>query len=174
MNIGVPTEIKNNECRVALTPSSVKSLTDNNHNLFVQSGAGEAIGFSDESYTKSGAIILATAKEVYANSELIVKVKEPMPSEFEYLTNKHTLFTYLHLAGNKKQALDLINTGVTGIAYETVTADDGSMPLLAPMSAIAGQLSIVVGSYHLLKPNKGMGTLIGSFGDVKPWLNVAK
>ena len=168
MNIGVPTEIKNNECRVALTPSSVQSLTDKNHVLFVQSGAGEAIGFSDEIYAKSGATILKTAKEIYANSELIVKVKEPMPSEFEYLTNEHTLFTYLHLAGNKKQALDLINTGVTGIAYETVTADDGSMPLLAPMSAIAGQLSIVVGSYHLLKPNKGMGTLIGSFGDVKP------
>ena len=168
MRIGVPTEIKNNEYRVALTPSSVKSLTDKNHNLFIQSGAGDAIGFIDDDYVKSGATILDTANEIYANSELIVKVKEPMPSEFKYLTSKHTLFTYLHLAGNKEQALDLMNTGVTGIAYETVTADDGSMPLLAPMSAIAGQLSIVVGSYHLLKPNNGMGTLIGSFGNVKP------
>ena len=168
MRIGVPTEIKNNEYRVALTPSSVKSLTDKNHNLFIQSGAGDAIGFIDDDYVKSGATILDTANEIYANSELIVKVKEPMPSEFKYLTSKHTLFTYLHLAGNKEQALDLMNTGVTGIAYETVTADDGSMPLLAPMSAIAGQLSIVVGSYHLLKPNNGMGTLIGSFRNVKP------
>jgi len=91
-----------------------------------------------------------------------------MPSEFKYLTKEHTLFTYLHLAGEPKQAADLIATGVTGIAYETVTADDGSMPLLAPMSAIAGQLSVIVGSYHLLKPNQGMGTLIGAFADIQP------
>ena len=155
MYIGVPTEIKNNEFRVALTPSSVKSIVKENHKVFVQSNAGKAIGYDDKSYLEAGAVILDSAKEVYESSELIVKVKDPMPEEFPYLTTKHTLFTYLHLASDLRQANDLISSGVTGIAYETVTADNGSMPLLAPMSAIAGQLSIVVGSYHLLKPNKG-------------------
>ena len=106
-------------------------------------------------------------KELYKNSELIVKVKEPVPEEFGYLNDKHTVFAYLHLAGDPKNGLELASTGITGIALETVTADDGSMPLLSPMSSITGQLSIVVGSYHLLKPNKGMGTLIGALDDVE-------
>ena len=168
MKIGVPKEIKNNEFRVALTPTSVQILVDHSHDVYVQASAGNGIGFTDEDYINSGAVILNTAKEVFNSATLIVKVKEPMPSEFKYLTKDHTLFTYLHLAGEPKQAADLIATGVTGIAYETVTADDGSMPLLAPMSAIAGQLSVIVGSYHLLKPNQGMGTLIGAFADIQP------
>ena len=168
MKIGVPTEIKNNEYRVGLTPRSVKALKAFNHDIFIQQGAGSAIGFLDSDYIESGAQILESAAEVFAASELIVKVKEPMPSELGYLNSSHTLFTYLHLAGDPKQAHALIKTGVTGIAYETVTSDSGALPLLAPMSAIAGQLSIVVGSYHLLKQNKGRGTLIGSFGDLDP------
>ena len=168
MQIGIPKEIKNNEHRVGLTPDSVSALIANNHSVFVEHNAGKEIGFSDEDYSIAGASILETPKEVFHASELIIKVKEPMQEELQYLTDQHTLFTYLHLAGNKKQAADLTKTGVTGIAYETVTSATGSLPLLAPMSAIAGQLSIVVGSYHLLKPNKGRGTLIGAFGEIDP------
>ncbi len=168
MNIGVPSEIKNHEYRVGLTPESVKALKAANHNIFIQRDAGAAIGFLDADYIESGAQILDSAKDVFAASELIIKVKEPMPSELSYLNSSHTLFTYLHLAGDPKQAHALLQTGVTGIAYETVTSESGALPLLSPMSAIAGQLSIVVGSYHLLKPNKGRGTLLGAFGDLAP------
>jgi len=167
MKIGVPKEIKNNEHRVGLTPESVSELVSNNHEVFIQKDAGAEIGFDNEQYQKAGAIIINTAQELYENSDLIVKVKEPIPEEFKYLNNKHTVFAYLHLAGDPKVGLELASTGITGIALETVTADDGSMPLLSPMSAIAGQLSIIVGSYHLLKPNKGMGTLIGAMDDVE-------
>ena len=153
---------------MGLTPDSVSKLIANNHSVFVEHNAGKEIGFSDEDYSIAGASILETPKEVFHASELIIKVKDPMQEELQYLTDQHTLFTYLHLAGNKKQAADLTKTGVTGIAYETVTSATGSLPLLAPMSAIAGQLSIVVGSYHLLKPNKGRGTLIGAFGEIDP------
>ncbi|MEC7911376.1 MAG: alanine dehydrogenase [Pseudomonadota bacterium] len=162
MIIGVPSEVKNNEFRVGLTPDSVKILTKAQHKLLVQANAGSSIGFTDELYIKSGATILNSAKEIYEASELIIKVKEPVEDEFQYLRKGLTLFTYLHLAGDLPHAKKLLETGVTGIAYETVTADDGSLPLLAPMSAIAGQLSMVVGFYHLLKPNKGRGTLIGN------------
>ena len=168
MQIGVPKEIKNNEHRVGLIPSSVSLLTRNKHTVYIESNAGLGIGFSNEDYVNAGAKILGTAEEVFHSSELIIKVKEPMQDELQYLNSSHTIFTYLHLAGDKEQAEKLTKTGVRGIAYETVTSVDGSLPLLAPMSAIAGQLSLVVGSYHLLKPNKGRGTLIGSFGDIAP------
>ena len=160
MIIGVPKEIKNNENRVGLTPSSVKLLSELGHSIFIESQAGDAIGFSDDLYLSSGATIIQNVEEVYTSSELIIKVKEPVDGEFQYLRQGLCLFTYLHLAGNSPQAKKLLETGVTGIAYETVTAIDGSLPLLAPMSAIAGQLSMVVGSYHLLKPNHGRGTLL--------------
>ena len=166
MKIGVPKEVKNNEYRVGLTPKSVSELVKNNHEVFIQKDAGAEIGFDNEQYKKAGALIIDTAEKLYESSELIIKVKEPIPEEFKHLNKKHTVFAYLHLAGNPKTALELAATGITGIALETVTADDGSMPLLSPMSSIAGQLSIVVGSYHLLKPNKGMGTLIGAIDDV--------
>ena len=168
MIIGVPKEIKNNEFRVGLTPDSVKKLTAENHEVFIEESAGAIIGFSNVDYENSGAKILKSAKEIYESSELIIKVKEPLPSEFKYLSKNNILFTYLHLAGNKDQSIKLANTGVTGIAYETVTANDGSLPLLSPMSSIAGQLSIIVGSYFLLKHNKGKGTLIGSVSDLEP------
>ena len=167
MKIGIPKEIKNHEYRVGLTPMSVAKIIANNHEVYIEIDAGAEIGFSNDMYKKAGAIIMKSPRELYEVSELIVKVKEPMPEEFQYLNDQHTIFAYLHLAGNKKDALELASTGITGIALETVTADDGSMPLLSPMSAIAGQLSILVGSYHLLKPNKGMGTLIGAFENVE-------
>ena len=165
MKIGVPSEIKNNEHRVGLTPESVKILSNLGHQLFIQSNAGNAIGFTDDLYISSGGNIIDSASEVFELSELIVKVKEPVEDEYKFLHKDLTLFTYLHLAGNPQQAKKLLDTGVTGIAYETVTAVDNSLPLLAPMSAIAGQLSMVVGSYHLLKPNHGRGTLIS---DIDP------
>ncbi|MBD63230.1 MAG: alanine dehydrogenase [Gammaproteobacteria bacterium] len=160
MIIGVPKEVKNNENRVGLTPSSVKFLSELGHSVYVESYAGNLIGFPDDLYISSGATILKSAEEVFHSSDLIIKVKEPMDSELQYLRDDLSLFTYLHLAGNSNKAKKLVETGVTGIAYETVTASDGSLPLLAPMSSIAGQLSIVVGSYHLLKPYEGRGTLI--------------
>jgi alanine dehydrogenase len=167
MKIGVPKEIKNNEYRVGLTPNSVRELVKNNHEVYIQKDAGSEIGFTNFEYKEAGALIINTAAELYECSELIVKVKEPIPEEFNYLNKKHTVFAYLHLAGDPKTGLELASTGITGIALETVTADDGTMPLLSPMSSIAGQLSIVVGSYHLLKPNRGMGTLIGAMSDVE-------
>ena len=162
MKIGVPAEVKNNEHRVGLTPESVKTLNDLGHQLFVQSNAGHPIGFTNELYESAGAKICDLAAEVYSSSDLIIKVKEPVEAEFQFLRADLSLFTYLHLAGDPVQAKKLLETGVTGIAYETVTSDDGSLPLLAPMSAIAGQLGVVVGSYHLLKPNNGRGTLLSN------------
>ena len=167
MRIGVPAEIKNNEHRVGLTPESVYELCSAGLSVNIQSQAGSAIGFTDQDYQQSGATILFSASDVYESSDLIVKVKEPLPEEFKFLSPDKTLFTYLHLAGNKSQAVELMNTGVTGIAYETVTSSDGSLPLLAPMSKIAGQISVVVGQYFLLKPNGGIGTILGSVENIK-------
>ena len=168
MIVGVPKEIKNNEFRVGLTPNSVQIIVSEGHSVYIQDDAGSNIGFSNNAYIDAGAQILMTAAEIYKTAELIIKVKEPIESEYQFLRDDLTLFTYLHLAGDLENAKKLIATGATGIAYETVTSDDGSMPLLAPMSAIAGQISVVVGSYHLLKHNSGKGVLIGSFGDISP------
>jgi len=168
MIIGVPSEVKNNEFRVGLTPDSVQVIVSHGHTVFVQADAGFSIGYTNDLYVKAGATILQSAAQIYSEAELIIKVKEPIESEYQYLREDLTLFTYLHLAGDPENAKKLISTGVRGIAYETVTSADGSMPLLAPMSAIAGQISIVVGSYHLLKHNSGKGVLIGSFGDISP------
>jgi|TARA_B110000914_G_scaffold210182_1_gene209138 alanine dehydrogenase len=168
MIIGVPSEVKNNEFRVGLTPDSVQVIVSHGHTVFVQAEAGLSIGYTNDLYIKAGATILQSAAQIYSEAELIIKVKEPIESEYQYLRNDLTLFTYLHLAGDPEKAKKLISTGVRAIAYETVTSADGSMPLLAPMSAIAGQISIVVGSYHLLKHNSGKGVLIGSFGDISP------
>ena len=168
MIIGVPKESKNNEYRVGLTPTSVKQLINDGHNVYVEHDAGCAIGFLNEDYINAGANIIKTPSELYELSSFIVKVKEPTLAEYKYLNEKHTLFAYLHLAGDPINALKLVETGVTAIALETVTADDGSMPLLSPMSEIAGQLSFIVGSYFLLKPNKGMGTIIGDIDNIEP------
>ena len=168
MIIGVPAEVKNNENRVGLTPDSVKHLTNIGNEILVQDGAGTNIGLTNDLYISAGAKILDSAEDVYKSSEMIVKVKEPIPDEYCFLREDLTLFTYLHLAVDPENAKKLIDTGVTGIAYETVTAADGSMPLLAPMSTIAGQLAIVVGSYHLLKHNKGKGVMIGKLNNIEP------
>ena len=168
MKLGVPKEIKNNEHRVSLTPQSVGRLAKLGAHVFVEKSAGLEIGFTDEMFVNNGATILDTAAEIFSNSELIIKVKEPQEEELKYLTPDKTLFTYLHLAGDKQQAKKLLVTGVTGIAYETVTASDGSLPLLSPMSKIAGKISIVVGQYFLLKPNQGIGTLLGSVDQIEP------
>ena len=168
MIIGVPAEVKNNENMVGLTPDSVKHLTNIGNEILVQDGAGTNIGLTNDLYISAGAKILDSAEDVYKSSEMIVKVKEPIPDEYCFLREDLTLFTYLHLAGDPENAKKLIDTGVTGIAYETVTAADGSMPILAPMSTIAGQLAIVVGSYHLLKHNKGKGVMIGKLNNIEP------
>lgn len=168
MIIGVPKEVKNNESRVGLTPDSVNFLAKEGHEILVQKDAGANIGFYDAQYIQYGAKIVNSAEEVYKSSEMIVKVKEPTPDEYSFLREDLTLFTYLHLAGDIENSKKLIDTGVTGIAYETVTAKDGSMPLLAPMSTIAGQLAFTVGSYHLLKHNKGKGVMIGKLDDIEP------
>jgi len=168
MIIGVPKESKNNEYRVGLTPLSVRTLVDEGHIVNVEHNAGHEIGFLNQDYIDAGANIIKTPSELYELSYLIVKVKEPTSEEYKYFNEKHTLFAYLHLAGDPINALKLVETGVTAIALETVTADDGSMPLLFPMSKIAGQLSFIVGSYFLLKPNKGMGTIIGDIDNIEP------
>ena len=163
MIIGVPKEVKNNEYRVGLTPESTMALCKEGHEVLIQSDAGSSIGFSNQDYIDSGAKIIDEAEEVFDKSNLIIKVKEPIEQELEYLREDLTLFTYLHLAGNPESAKKIVNTGVTGIAYETVTDENNALPLLAPMSEIAGQISIVVGSYNLLKHNHGKGVLLGSF-----------
>ena len=168
MIIGVPSEVKNNENRVGLTPNSVQSLVSLGHDVLIQNNAGANIGFLNDQYIAAGAKLIDSAEDVYKSSEMIVKVKEPIPDEYKFLRDDLTLFTYLHLAGDPENAKKLIDTGVTGIAYETVTSSDGSMPLLAPMSTIAGQLAFIVGSYHLLKHNKGKGVMIGKMDDIDP------
>ena len=163
MKIIIPKEIKNNEYRVGLTPSSVKQLSNEGHEIFVENNAGIGIGYSNNDYELSGASVIDNRSDLFKKGELIIKVKEPIPEEFQYLNSSHTLFTYLHLAANMSQAKELAQTGVRAIAYETITSDLGNLPLLAPMSSIAGQISIVVGSYFLLKPNKGLGVMFGEF-----------
>lgn len=168
MLIGVPREIKNHEYRVGLTPSGVRELTAAGHDLLVEAGAGEAIGLLDEHYQQAGATIAANAKEVYARAELIVKVKEPLAEERQQLRAGQTLFTYLHLAPDFEQTRDLVKSGATCIAYETVTDRHGGLPLLAPMSEVAGRMSIQAAAHALEKTQGGMGVLIGGVAGVAP------
>ncbi len=168
MKVGVPKEIKNNEYRVGLVPASVHELTVRGHDVFVQSLAGEGIGMLDSDYESAGAVILPSAAEVFERSELIVKVKEPQASERAMLEKRHTLFTYLHLAPDPAQAQELVQSGATCIAYETVTDAAGQLPLLAPMSEVAGRLSIQAGAWCLEKARGGSGTLLGGVPGVEP------
>lgn len=167
MNIGIPKEIKNQEHRVSMIPASVKDLKMRGHRIYVQKGAGEGSSYTDDQYAASGADIVATAEEVFEKSTLIVKVKEPQPSEVALLTKQHILFTYLHLAANRELTLALLETGCTAIAYETINVN-GHLPLLEPMSEIAGRMSAIVGSYHLAKHNNGRGILLGGVPGVAP------
>ncbi|MBA3576269.1 MAG: alanine dehydrogenase [Sphingomonas sp.] len=168
MRIGVPKEIKNNEFRVGLTPASVADLVAAGHELFVETGAGMGIDCPDGAFRKAGAEILPTAAEVFAASDMIVKVKEPQPVEIELLEPRHILFTYLHLAAEKPQTVGLMKSGATCIAYETVTSNSGALPLLKPMSEVAGRMSIQVGAHYLEKEQGGRGVLLGGVPGVAP------
>jgi len=168
MKIGVPSEIKNHEYRVGLVPSSVRELTIRGHEVFVQSGAGVGIGMLDVDYENAGAVIVPDAAAVFDIAEMIVKVKEPQAVERAMLREHHTLFTYLHLAPDAPQTEDLVNSGATCIAYETVTDASGGLPLLAPMSEVAGRLSIQAGAWCLEKAHGGSGMLLGGVPGVDP------
>jgi len=168
MKIGVPKEIKILEYRVGMTPSGVKELASDGHEVFVETNAGMGIGMTEQDYKNAGATILSTAKEVFDIAELIIKVKEPQMQECSMLRSDQVLFTYLHLAADPDQAAALVKSGVTAIAYETVTARDGSLPLLTPMSEVAGRLSIQAGAFSLQKANGGRGVLLGGVPGVKP------
>jgi len=168
MVIGIPKEIKAQENRVAILPSGVVSFVDAGHTVYVEKSAGLGSGFTDEEYANAGAKILNTAKEVYAAADMIYKAKEPLESEYGYLREGQILFTYLHLAPDPAQTKALKDAKVIGIAYETVQLDDGSLPLLAPMSAIAGRMSVQVGAYLLQKVNDGSGIILGGVPGVEP------
>ena len=168
MRVGVPKEIKNNEFRVGLVPASVRELTNHGHEVFVETNAGGGIGMSDDDYVAVGAKILPDAVSVFDKAEMIVKVKEPQAVERAMLRADHTLFTYLHLAPDPEQTSDLIDSGATCIAYETVTSRFGGLPLLAPMSKVAGRMAIQAGAYCLEQPHGGLGMLLGGVPGVDP------
>jgi len=168
MRIGVPREIKNNEYRVGLVPAGVRELTQAGHSVMVETGAGGGIGVDDAQYQTAGATILPRAMEVFAQGELIVKVKEPQREECAMLRPGQVLFTYLHLAADPEQAKGLMQSGATAIAYETVTGRNNSLPLLTPMSEVAGRMSIQVGASSLQKANGGFGVLLGGVPGVPP------
>ncbi|MFT4796165.1 MAG: alanine dehydrogenase [Aquiluna sp.] len=161
MLVGVPKEIKNNEFRVALTPAGVHELVSRGHEVLVQSSAGEGSGFRDDEYQKAGATIAATAEEIWSKAELLCKVKEPIAMEYPLMRKGQVLFTYLHLAASRECTDALIESGTTAIAYETVQLANRSLPLLQPMSEVAGRLSAQIGAYQLMKTNGGAGMLMG-------------
>ena len=168
MRVGVPREIKVHEYRVGLVPAGVRELTTAGHEVLVESGAGTGIGVDDAQFRAAGAAIAAQAGEVFERADLVIKVKEPQPAECEMLRQGQVLFTYLHLAADPVQARGLMKSGVTAIAYETVTAPNGSLPLLTPMSEVAGRMSIQVGAASLQKANGGFGILLGGVPGVPP------
>jgi alanine dehydrogenase len=168
MRVGVPKEIKNHEYRVGLTPGSVAELVAAGHEVIVETKAGMGIDFEDQEYVKAGATIAPDAASTFAAADMIVKVKEPQAQEIALLEPRHLLFTYLHLAPDPEQTKGLMKSGATCIAYETVTANDGSLPLLKPMSEVAGRMSIQVGAHYLEKEQGGRGVLLGGVPGVAP------
>jgi alanine dehydrogenase len=168
MIIGIPKEIKNNENRVAVVPSGVRALVENGHNLIIEQSAGEGSGLYDAEYLAAGARIALTAEEIYKESEMLVKVKEPLAQEYGLLRKNQVLFTFLHLAPALDLTKALLDRKIVGIAYETVQLDNGSLPLLTPMSEIAGKLSVQIGARYLEKENGGSGVLLGGVPGVKP------
>ena len=168
MIIGVPKEIKTEENRVAVTPTGVAGFVARNHQVLIQRGAGSGSGLTDSSYQAAGATIVDSAKQVWDKADMIMKVKEPQESEFAFLRPGLILFTYLHLAADEAVTRAMLERKVTGIAYETIQFDDGSLPLLAPMSEIAGRLSIQVGAWCLQAENGGRGILLGGASGVRP------
>lgn len=168
MIIGVPKEIKDNEYRVALPPGGVDALCQSGHKVLVEAGAGRESGFTDGEYLNSGAQVVATAKEVWTAAQMIMKVKEPQPSEFSFLREDLLLFTYLHLAAEETLTHKLLKTKVASVAYETVELENGALPLLTPMSEVAGRMSIQVAAHYLEKMNRGRGKLLGGVPGVRP------
>ncbi len=168
MHIGVPKEIKNHEYRVGMTPGAVREAIVHGHSVTVEAIAGDAIGFSDAAYVQAGAVISASAADIFATADMIVKVKEPQPEECRMLRPGQLLFTYLHLAPDPVQTDLLIASGATAIAYETVTDRNGGLPLLAPMSEVAGRMSVQVGAVSLQKANGGSGILLGGVPGTLP------
>ncbi|GII75931.1 alanine dehydrogenase [Sphaerisporangium rufum] len=168
MKVGIPREVKDHEYRVALTPAGAHELSRDGHQVFVEAGAGEGSSIPDEDFAAAGAVILPSAEEVWAEGDLILKVKEPIASEYPLLREGQVLFTYLHLAASRKLTLAMLESGVTGIAYETVQTAGGALPLLAPMSEVAGRLAPQVGAYHLMRQGGGRGVLMGGVSGVYP------
>jgi len=168
MRVGVPKEIKNNEFRVGMTPGAVREYVAHGHKVMVESNAGAGIKASDADYKAAGATIAPDAKTIFAENDMIVKVKEPQPTEYAQLRTGQILYTYLHLAPDPEQTKGLLKAGVTGVAYETVTDDHGGLPLLAPMSEVAGRLAIQAAAYALTAPQGGRGLLMGGVPGVLP------
>jgi alanine dehydrogenase len=167
MIVGVPKEIKDNEYRVAMTPGGVRQLTEAGHEVWVQTKAGEGSGFPNEQYEGVGAKIVPTATDAWG-AQMVIKVKEPQPSEFDFMRSDLLLFTYLHLAAEERLTREMMKRGLTGIAYETVELPNGHLPLLTPMSEVAGRMAIQVGAQYLEKPNGGRGKLLGGVPGVRP------
>ncbi|MBW1803947.1 MAG: alanine dehydrogenase, partial [Deltaproteobacteria bacterium] len=167
MMIGLPREIKDNEYRVAITPGGVKQLVEAGHQVLVESGAGEGSGFQNGEYEWAGARIVSRAEDAW-ESELVVKVKEPQTSEYGLLRPDLSIFTFLHLAAEKTLTTEMVNRGVTGIAYETVELPDGRLPLLTPMSEVAGRMAVQIGAGYLEKTHGGRGKLLGGVAGVRP------
>ncbi|MBO8168241.1 MAG: alanine dehydrogenase [Thermoanaerobacteraceae bacterium] len=168
MRIGVPKEIKNNENRVAITPAGVAALTKRGHEVLIETDAGVGSGISNEEFAAQGAKIVPSAKDVWENAEMVMKVKEPLAEEYGYFREGLVLFTYLHLAAEKELTKQLAAKKVVAIAYETIQLDDGSLPLLTPMSEVAGRMSVQIGAQFLEKPKGGRGTLLGGVPGVAP------
>lgn len=168
MRVGIPTEIKNNEYRVAVTPAGVAELVRRGHEVLIQSGAGDGSAISDADFKRAGAQLVTGADEVWAEAELLLKVKEPIEAEYSRMREGQTLFTYLHLAASRSCTDALMASRTTSIAYETVQTADGALPLLAPMSEVAGRLSAQVGAYHLMRTQGGRGVLMGGVPGVAP------
>ncbi len=166
MLVGVPREVKDHEFRVSVTPSGVREFVNRGHDVVVQRSAGEGSGFSDAEYAAAGARLAATAEEIFAAAEMIVKVKEPVATEYGLLRQDQVLFTYLHLAADKPLTESLVSNGVQAVGYETVQLDNGLLPLLTPMSEVAGRMSIQVGAHYLEKAHGGRGTLLGGIPGV--------
>ncbi|HMG16318.1 MAG TPA: hypothetical protein VK590_12760, partial [Saprospiraceae bacterium] len=168
MIIGVPKEIKSSENRVALTPAGALELTRRNHEVYIQSTAGEGSGFSDQDYRDAGATILTTIEETYAKAEMVLKVKEPIESEYKLIREDHLVFTYFHFASYEPLTKAMIESKAVCLAYETVELADRSLPLLVPMSEVAGRMAIQEGAKYLEKPVKGRGVLLGGVPGVPP------
>ncbi|MDR6224581.1 alanine dehydrogenase [Desmospora profundinema] len=168
MIVGVPREIKDNENRVAITPAGVDALVGAGHEVWIEQGAGEGSGFPDEAFTQYGAKIRKNAADVWGGADLILKVKEPQPSEYDYFRDGLNLFTYLHLAPEPELTRALMEKRVTAVAYETIQLDNGSLPLLTPMSEVAGRMSVQIGAQFLEKPKGGKGVLLGGVPGVLP------